>query len=100
MNNTNSVTVTYAVAVLRHELLIHGEVYNGFKASLKTAEAGLIEAKGRGIFRKDGMTLAVGDFVDMDIIDETEKKGNPIAMAVFILMEICFAVNAVVIFRL
>ena len=32
--------------------------------------------------------------------DETEKKGNPIATAVFILMEICFAVNAVVIFRL
>ena len=37
MNNTNSVSVTYAVAVLRQELLIHGEVYNGFKASLKTA---------------------------------------------------------------
>lgn len=32
--------------------------------------------------------------------DEDEKKGNPIATAVFILMEICFAVNAVVIFRL
>jgi len=32
--------------------------------------------------------------------DETEKKGNPIATAVFILMEICFAVNAVVIFML
>jgi hypothetical protein len=32
--------------------------------------------------------------------DETEKKNNPIASAVFILMEICFAVNAVVIFRL
>lgn len=32
--------------------------------------------------------------------DETEKKGNPIATAVFILMEICFTVNAVVIFRL
>ena len=31
---------------------------------------------------------------------ETEKKNNPIASAVFILMEICFAVNAVVIFRL
>lgn len=30
-------SVTDAVAVLRHELLIHGEVYNGFKASLKTA---------------------------------------------------------------
>ena len=32
--------------------------------------------------------------------DEAEKKSNPIATAVFILMEICFAVNAVVIFRL
>lgn len=32
--------------------------------------------------------------------DETEKKSNPIASTVFILMEICFAVNAVVIFRL
>ena len=26
-----------AVRILRHELLTHGEVYNGFKASLKTA---------------------------------------------------------------
>lgn len=32
--------------------------------------------------------------------DENEKKNNPIASAVFILMEICFAVNAVVIFML
>lgn len=32
--------------------------------------------------------------------DETEKKSNPIASAVFILMEICFVVNAVVILRL
>lgn len=32
--------------------------------------------------------------------DETEKKNNPISSAVFILMEICFAVNAIVIFRL
>ena len=32
--------------------------------------------------------------------DETEKKSNPISSAVFILMEICFVVNAVVIFRL
>lgn len=29
--------LTDAVAILRHELLIHGEVYDGFKASLKTA---------------------------------------------------------------
>mgnify|MGYP007026048509 CR=1 FL=1 len=32
--------------------------------------------------------------------DETEKKSDPISSAVFILMEICFAVNAAVIFRL
>lgn len=32
--------------------------------------------------------------------DESEKKSDPIASAIFILMEICFAVNAVVIFRL
>lgn len=32
--------------------------------------------------------------------DEAEKKSDPIASAIFILMEICFAVNAVVIFRL
>nr|DAF65382.1 MAG TPA: hypothetical protein [Siphoviridae sp. ctbbV81] len=32
--------------------------------------------------------------------DEAEKKSNPIASTVFILMEICFAVNVVVIFEL
>ena len=32
--------------------------------------------------------------------DETEKKGNPIASTVFILMEMCFVINAVVILRL
>lgn len=30
-------SVTDAVAILRHELLTHGEVYRGFKASLKSA---------------------------------------------------------------
>lgn len=30
-------TVTDAVFILRNELLAHGEVYNGFKESLKTA---------------------------------------------------------------
>lgn len=37
MNSTNPITVTYAIDILRNELLAHGEVYNGFKASLKTA---------------------------------------------------------------
>lgn len=35
----------------------------------------VIEAKGRGIFKKDGITLAVGDKVQLEIIDEAEKKG-------------------------
>ena len=34
----------------------------------------VIEAKGRGIFKKDGITLAVGDKVQLEIIDEAEKK--------------------------
>lgn len=38
-------------------------------------EQGLIEAKGRGIFKKDGITLMVGDEVEIQIIDEEEKKG-------------------------
>ena len=37
MSNIKSISVTHAVAILRHELLLHGEVYNGFKASLKSA---------------------------------------------------------------
>ena len=35
----------------------------------------IIEAKGRGIFKKDGITLAVGDRVELEIIDETGRKG-------------------------
>lgn len=35
----------------------------------------IIEAKGRGIFKKDGITLAVGDRVGLEIIDDAEKKG-------------------------
>lgn len=38
-------------------------------------EDGVIEAKGRGIFRKDGITLAVGDNVDVDVIDYEKKQG-------------------------
>ena len=38
-------------------------------------EKGLIEAKGRGIFKKDGITLTVGDNVEISIIDEENAKG-------------------------
>lgn len=38
-------------------------------------EEGLIEARGRGIFKKQGVTLCVGDEVDVQILDMDEKKG-------------------------
>ena len=39
-------------------------------------ESGLYECKAKGIFRKDKMKPLVGDIVEIDILDETEKKGN------------------------
>lgn len=32
-------------------------------------EAGIVEAKGRGVFKKDGITLAVGDEVEVDVTE-------------------------------
>lgn len=39
-------------------------------------ESGLYECKAKGIFRKEKMKPLVGDIVGIDILDETEKKGN------------------------
>ena len=36
-NNIDSQSITDAISILRHELLQHGELYCGFKASLKSA---------------------------------------------------------------
>lgn len=33
----SSQSITEAISILRHELLQHGEIYHGFKASLKSA---------------------------------------------------------------
>ena len=38
-------------------------------------ESGVIEAKGRGIFKKDGLILCVGDEVDISILPEDDSKG-------------------------
>ena len=35
--SVSSQSITDAISVLRHELLQHGEIYRGFKASLKSA---------------------------------------------------------------
>ncbi len=39
-------------------------------------ESGIYECKAKGVFRQQGVKPLVGDLVDIDIIDETEKKGN------------------------
>ncbi len=41
---------------------------------VKTDE-GIIEAKGRGIFKKDGIVLCVGDIVNVEILQEDSSKG-------------------------
>ena len=51
-------------------------------------ESGLYECKAKGIFRKEKMKPLVGDVVEIDILDETEKKGN--------IVEICERQNELI----
>ena len=39
-------------------------------------ESGIYECKAKGVFRQQGIKPLVGDLVEIDIIDETGKKGN------------------------
>ena len=39
-------------------------------------ESGLYECKAKGVFRKEKIKPLVGDLVEIDILDEEEKKGN------------------------
>ena len=39
-------------------------------------ESGLYECKAKGVFRKEKIKPLVGDFVEIDVLDEVEKKGN------------------------
>ena len=39
-------------------------------------ESGLYECKAKGVFRKEKIKPLVGDMVEMDVLDEVEKKGN------------------------
>lgn len=44
---------------------------------VKTAE-GVFQAKGRGIFKKEGITLAVGDIVDIEVLPDGDAVINAI----------------------
>ena len=39
-------------------------------------ESGLYECKAKGVFRKEKIKPLVGDVVEIDVLDEMEKKGN------------------------
>ena len=39
-------------------------------------ESGLYECRAKGVFRKEKIKPLVGDMVEMDVLDEVEKKGN------------------------
>lgn len=39
-------------------------------------ESGVFECKAKGVFRKEKIKPLVGDVVEIDILDEVEKKGN------------------------
>ncbi len=39
-------------------------------------ESGLYECKAKGVFRKEKIKPLVGDVVEIDILDDTQKKGN------------------------
>ena len=43
-------------------------------------DAGVYECKAKGIFRKNQLKPLVGDLVEIEILDETEKKGNIISI--------------------
>ena len=43
---------------------------------MNVVESGVYECKAKGIFRKDGVKPLVGDNVEIEVLDEEEKKGN------------------------
>ena len=43
---------------------------------VRVVESGLYECKAKGVFRKEKVKPLVGDVVEIDVLDENEKKGN------------------------
>ena len=57
---------------------MQGKIIKGFAGFyyVHVVESGLYECKAKGVFRKEKIKPLVGDFVEIDILDEAEKKGN------------------------
>lgn len=57
---------------------MQGKILKGISGFyyVHVVESGIYECKAKGIFRQQGVKPLVGDLVEIDIVDETEKKGN------------------------
>ena len=60
------------------QISMQGKIVKGIAGFyyVHVVESGLYECKAKGIFRKEKLKPLVGDMVEIDILDETEKKGN------------------------
>lgn len=60
------------------EVMMQGKIMKGIAGFyyVYVAESGLYECKAKGIFRKEKRKPLVGDNVEIEILDETEKTGN------------------------
>ena len=57
---------------------MQGKIVKGISGFyyVHVVESGIYECKAKGIFRQQGIKPLVGDLVEIDVIDEEEKKGN------------------------
>lgn len=59
-------------------ILVKGKIIKGIAGFyyVYTEEAGILECKAKGIFRKDNIKPLVGDDVEAELLSEEEKTGN------------------------
>ena len=63
---------------INKELFMQGKIVKGIAGFyyVHVVEFGLYECKAKGVFRKEKIKPLVGDNVEIDVLDEAEKKGN------------------------
>ena len=60
------------------QISMQGKIVKGIAGFyyVHVVESGLYECKAKGVFRKEKIKPLVGDVVEIDVLDEKEKKGN------------------------
>ena len=63
--------------------VMRGKIIKGIAGFyyVHTAQSGVYQCRAKGIFRNRKMKPLVGDIVEIDVLDETEKEGNVIEIA-------------------